>query len=62
LTRAGAGRPLKYLRESLTNPSADIPREYEGVVVTTADGTRVSGVRVNRLLSHGSSKKPLSLA
>jgi putative heme-binding domain-containing protein len=47
LTRIGAARSPEYLRESLVQPSADIPPEYEGVTVTTRDGGRVSGVRVN---------------
>lgn len=47
LTRAGASRSAAYLRESLNKPSADIQPEYQGVVVTTRDGTRVSGIRIN---------------
>ena len=47
LTRIGAGRSGEYLRESLLNPSADIPEEYQGVTVITRDGKRVSGLRVN---------------
>jgi putative heme-binding domain-containing protein len=47
LTRIGAGRSLKHLRESLTNPEADIMPEFQGVVVTLPDGSRVSGVRIN---------------
>jgi putative heme-binding domain-containing protein len=47
LTRIGSARPVHYLRESLTEPSADIPTQYEGVRVVTRQGTRVQGVRVN---------------
>lgn len=47
LTRVGAGRSATYLRESLNKPSADIPPEYQGVVVTTRDGVRASGIRIN---------------
>jgi len=47
LTRVGSGRSLQYLRDAIVKPAADILPEYEGVVVTTKDGTRVSGVRVN---------------
>lgn len=47
LTRVGAGRSSDYIRESLLDPSADVPAEYEGVSVVTRDGKRVSGVRVN---------------
>jgi putative heme-binding domain-containing protein len=47
LSRVGAGRSAAYLRESLTKPAADIMPEYQGVVVTLRDGTRVSGIRIN---------------
>ncbi len=47
LSRIGGGRSVEYLRESLKNPSADIPPEYEGVTVVTADGKRITGIRVN---------------
>lgn len=47
LTRIGAGRSAEYIRESIVNPSADIPEEYAGVTVVTRDGRRVSGVRIN---------------
>ena len=35
------------MRDSLVNPSADIPEEYDGVTVVTNDGKRIRGVRVN---------------
>lgn len=47
LTRVGAGRPLAYLRQSIVEPSADIPEEYSGVTVVEKNGTRVSGTRLN---------------
>ena len=47
LTRIGAGRSAEYIRESIVNPSADIPEEYAGVTVITRDGKRITGVRVN---------------
>jgi cytochrome c oxidase cbb3-type subunit 3 len=47
LTRIGAGRSAAYIRESIVNPSADIPEDYTGVTVVTRDGKRVTGVRVN---------------
>ena len=47
LTRIGAGRSPEYIRESLVNPSADIPEDYTGVTVVTRDGKRVTGVRIN---------------
>lgn len=48
LTRIGGARPVHYLEESITAPSADIPPEYQGVVVTGSDGRKLQGVRVNR--------------
>jgi cytochrome c oxidase cbb3-type subunit 3 len=47
LTRIGASRSLEYLRESIINPSADIPEEFEGVTVIQKDGARISGIRLN---------------
>lgn len=47
LTRIGAGRAPHYLRESIVNPSADIPEEYSGVTVITRDGKHITGVRIN---------------
>ena len=47
LTRVGAGRATEYIRESLVNPSADIPEEFTGVSVTTRQGLRITGLRVN---------------
>lgn len=47
LTRVGAGRSAEYVRESILNPSADIPEDYAGVTVVTRDGQRISGVRLN---------------
>ena len=37
----------EYLRESITNPSADVPDEYKGVRVITSDGQNYTGVRIN---------------
>jgi len=47
LTRIGASRSAAYLRESIVNPSADIAAEFEGVAVTTREGKRITGVRIN---------------
>jgi putative heme-binding domain-containing protein len=47
LTRIGSGRSLAHLRQSIVDPSADVPRPYRAVTVVTADGSRVSGIRVN---------------
>ena len=47
LSRVGAARSVDYIRQSIIEPSADIPDEYRGVMVVTNDGHRVTGVRVN---------------
>lgn len=47
LTRVGSARSLEYLRESIVQPSADIPEEFEGVTAVLKDGTRVRGIRIN---------------
>lgn len=47
LSRVGVGRPTAYIRESIVDPSKDIPEEYQGVTVVLPDGARVSGVRIN---------------
>jgi putative heme-binding domain-containing protein len=47
LTRIGAGRSAEYIRESIVNPSADVPEDYAGVTVVAGDGERVTGVRIN---------------
>ncbi len=47
LTRIGAGRSTEYIRESIVNPSADVPQEYAGVTVVTRDGKHITGVRIN---------------
>lgn len=47
LTRIGAGRSAQYIRESLIDPSADIPEDYAGVTVVTRDGKRITGIRIN---------------
>jgi cytochrome c oxidase cbb3-type subunit 3 len=47
LTRIGGARSVKYLEESILEPSADIPDQYRGVTVVTRDGRKVVGARVN---------------
>jgi putative heme-binding domain-containing protein len=47
LTRIGGARSVKYLEESLLDPSADIPEDYKGITVVTKDGGKVTGARVN---------------
>jgi cytochrome c oxidase cbb3-type subunit 3 len=47
LTRIGAARTPEYIRQSIVDPSADVPREFEGVTAITRSGKRVTGIRVN---------------
>lgn len=47
LTRVGGARSLQYLRDSLVNPSADVPESFQGVTVVTRDGKKISGIRIN---------------
>jgi putative heme-binding domain-containing protein len=47
LTRIGGARSQAYIRQSVVDPSADIPTEDEGVTVVTSAGQRITGARVN---------------
>ena len=47
LTRIGAARSPDYIRQSIVDPTADIPQEYQGVTAVTKDGHRIQGVRIN---------------
>lgn len=47
LTRIGAARSLHYLQESITDPSNDVPQQFEGVTVINRDGKKITGLRVN---------------
>jgi cytochrome c oxidase cbb3-type subunit 3 len=47
LTRIGSARPVRYLAESISDPSKDIPQQFEGVTVVMRDGTKITGLRVN---------------
>jgi cytochrome c oxidase cbb3-type subunit 3 len=47
LTGIGAERTAPRLREAIVKPSARIVEGYEGVSVTTLDGTKISGVARN---------------
>ncbi len=47
LSRIGAARSIGYLRESITNPSADIPEEYEGVTAVLKSGQSIRRIRIN---------------
>ena len=45
LTRMGRLRSLKYLREAVVTPGADITPGYATVTVTTKDGRKITGVQ-----------------
>lgn len=47
LTGIGAKRSVRYLRESIVNPNADIPLDHRSVAVVTAAGTTVTGIHLN---------------
>jgi putative heme-binding domain-containing protein len=47
LTRIAAARSPEYIRQSIVDPSADIPEDFRGVSIVTADGKHFTGVRVN---------------
>jgi putative heme-binding domain-containing protein len=47
LTEIGLRRSAAYLREALLTPNATLPDGFLLVTVTTADGQRVRGLRVN---------------
>jgi len=45
LTRVGRTRSLKYLRESVVSPNADLTPGYNTVTVVTRDGKKIVGVQ-----------------
>jgi cytochrome c oxidase cbb3-type subunit 3 len=47
LTEIGLRRSLKFLRDSIIDPSAYINPEYRSAIVVTRDGTNVRGVVLN---------------
>jgi putative heme-binding domain-containing protein len=47
LSAIGARRSLRYLRESVVDPSADVPLAYRAVTVTTTAGTKIRGIHLN---------------
>ncbi len=47
LSSIGARRAVRHLRESVVNPSADIPLDYRPVAVTTTAGKTISGIHLN---------------
>ena len=47
LTDIGVKRAVRYLRESIVNPDADIPLDYRSVSVVDRTGKTVSGIHLN---------------
>jgi len=47
LTSVGRQRSLKYLRESLTDPNADLTPGYNTITVVTKEGKKIVGVQRN---------------
>lgn len=47
LTRVGGARSQEYIRQSIVDPSADIPPDYQGVTVVTNQDKKLSGTRIN---------------
>lgn len=47
LTEIGARRAVRHLRQSITDPSADIALDYRSVTVTDAKGAIISGIHLN---------------
>src|SRR5437867_2084091 len=47
LTDIGARRSVRYLRESIVDPNADIPLEYRSVTVIPTSGQSITGIHLN---------------
>lgn len=47
LTDIGRRRGLAFLEESIVKPEADLPVNYRGTRLVTADGQTVAGIRLN---------------
>lgn len=47
LTAIGARRNAAHLREALLRPAAFVPEDFASIEAVTANGTRVTGIRVN---------------
>jgi putative heme-binding domain-containing protein len=47
LTAIGRRRSLKYLRDSIVDPGADVPPSYRSDTVTTLDGRKIRGIHLN---------------
>lgn len=47
LSEIGAARSLQYLRQSIVNPSADVPLDFRTVRVSTLTGAMIAGIVLN---------------
>jgi putative heme-binding domain-containing protein len=47
LTEIGLRRSLKFLKDSLTDPSSYIDRQYRSAIAVTRDGTNIRGIVLN---------------
>jgi putative heme-binding domain-containing protein len=47
LSLVGARSSLRYLKESIVSPSADVPLSYRTVTVTTLAGGKIRGIHLN---------------
>lgn len=47
LTEVGAKRAVRHIRESIVDPSADIPLDYRSVTVVDKAGKTTSGIHLN---------------
>jgi putative heme-binding domain-containing protein len=47
LTNIGVRRAVRHLRQSIIDPSADIPLDYRPVTITERSGATVSGIHLN---------------
>ncbi len=47
LSDIGLSRTLNQLRDSLLDPDAEVPKGFQGVTVTAADGRKIEGIAKN---------------
>ena len=47
LTAVGRRRGLRFLKESIVNPEADLPTSYRGTQLITTSGQTVTGIQLN---------------
>ena len=47
LTRVGVARSYDYLKSSITEPSKDVPDDYQGIIIVDHEGKKYRGAWVN---------------